>query len=194
MDNLPLFPLHAVLFPEGRLPLRIFETRYMDMTKACLRDNSPFGVCAIREGAEVGAPATPHDVGTLARIGDWEMPQLGLLQVIARGERRFRILERRVEPSGLQRARVELLAAERDAPVPATCLLCARLLERVIEQQPGVLAAPHRLDSSIWVAARLAELLPLPLHAKQELLELSDPVARLVRLKALLRSGAQAES
>ena len=183
-----------MLFPEGRVPLRIFETRYMDMAKTCLRDNAPFGVCAIREGAEVGAPATPHDVGTLARIGDWEMPQLGLLQVIAHGERRFRILERRVEPSGLQRARVELLPVERDAPVPASCVLCARLLERVIEQQPDVLPPPHRLDSSVWVGARLVELLPLPLHAKQELLELADAVARLERLNALLRSSAQAES
>jgi len=183
-----------VLFPEGRLSLRIFETRYMDMAKTCLRDNAPFGVCAIREGAEVGAPATPHDIGTLARIADWEMPQLGLLQVIALGERRFRILERRVEANGLQRARVELLPPERDSPVPASCVLCSRLLERVIEQQPDALPGPHRLDSSAWVGARLAELLPLPLHAKQELLELSDAVTRLERLTALLRSHAQPES
>ncbi len=183
-----------MLFPEGRLALRIFEMRYMDMAKACLRDNSPFGVCAIREGTEVGAPATPHDIGTLARIGDWEMPQLGLLQVIAHGERRFRILERRVEPNGLQRARVELLPPERDAPVPASCVLCSRLLERVIEQQPDALPGPHRLDSCAWVAARLVELLPLPLHAKQELLALSDVVTRLERLTALLRSRAQPES
>jgi uncharacterized protein len=187
-----------VLFPGGRLPLRIFEQRYMEMAKVCLRDNSPFGVCAIREGAEVltpvGAPATPHDVGTLARIGDWDMPQLGLLQVMAHGERRFRILERRVEPNGLQRARVELLEPERDAPVPGTCARCARLLERVIEEHAELIAPPHQLDSSVWVGARLAELLPLPLHAKQELLELPDGVARLERLNALLRTTPPEES
>jgi len=66
-----------VLFPGGRLPLRIFETRYMDMAKGCLRDGTPFGVCAIREGGEVGAPATPHQVGTLARIVQWDMPARG---------------------------------------------------------------------------------------------------------------------
>ena len=60
-DDLPLFPLNTVLFPGGRLPLRIFEQRYMDMAKACLRDGAPFGVCLIREGAEVGAPAMPSD-------------------------------------------------------------------------------------------------------------------------------------
>ena len=191
MSEIALFPLGTVLFAGGRLPLRIFEQRYMTMVKGCLRDGTAFGVCAIREGQEVGTPAVPYEVGTLAKIGDWEMPQLGLLQVMAHGERRFRILERRVEPSGLQRARVELLAPERDAPVPASCMLCSRLLERVIEQQPDALPPPHRLYSCAWVGARLVELLPLPLHAKQELLELADAVARLERLNTLLRSRAQ---
>ena len=176
------------------MPLRIFETRYMDMAKACLRDNAPFGVCAIREGTEVGAPATPYDVGTLARLGDWEMPQLGLLHVIAHGERRFRILERRVAPNGLLRARIELLAPEQDAPVPASCTLCVRLLERVIEEQPDRVPPPRQLDSSAWVSARLTELLPLPVHTKQELLEISDAAARLQHLTGLLRAGARQQS
>jgi uncharacterized protein len=183
-----------VLFPGGRLPLRIFEQRYMDMAKVCLRDQSLFGVCAIREGAEVGAPAVPADIGCTARITQWDMPQLGMLHVLALGEQRFRILERRVEPNGLQRARIELLEAGPDAPVPAQCGRCVRLLERVIEQQPGLLEAPYRLDSAAWVSARLGELLPLPLATKQELLELSDAVARLERINALLAAVARAES
>src|SRR5258706_15580178 len=109
IDNLPLFPLNPVLFPGGRLPLRIFEQRYMEMAKACLRDGSPFGVCLIREGAEVGAPATPVDIGCLARIAEWDMEQLGVLQVVARGERRFRVLERRAQADGLLRASIEPL-------------------------------------------------------------------------------------
>ena len=180
-----------MLFPGGRLPLRIFEQRYMDMAKICLRDNSPFGVCAIREGAEVGAPAVPAEVGCVARIGEWDMPQLGLLQVVAHGESLFRILERRTEPNGLQRAQVEPLAEDEDAAVPAHCSACVRLLERVIEQHAGLLAPPHRLQSAAWVSARLAELLPLPLAAKQELLELADAAARLDRVNALLRASAR---
>jgi Lon protease-like protein len=101
-----------VLFPGGRLPLRIFETRYMDMAKTCLRDGAPFGVCLIRAGAEVGAPATPFEVGTLAKIVEWDMAQLGLLQIVAQGGARFRILERRTQADGLQRAKVELLPGE----------------------------------------------------------------------------------
>jgi Lon protease-like protein len=183
-----------VLFPEGRLPLRVFEQRYMDMAKACLRDQSPFGVCAIREGAEVGAPAVPAEVGCTALIAQWDMAQLGLLEIVAHGERRFRILERRVERNGLQRARVELLPHDKEAAVPAHCAAGVRLLERVIEQHAGLLTPPHRLDSASWVSARLAELLPLPLAARQELLELDDPVVRLERVNALLRASARAES
>src|SRR4051812_11869396 len=102
------------------------------MAKTCLKDGLAFGVCAIRDGREVGTPATPFDVGTSAKISEWDMPQLGLLQIVAVGEARFRILERRVQPDGLQRARVEWLAAESDAPIAAGCEPCVRLLERVI--------------------------------------------------------------
>ena len=165
----------------------------MDMAKRCLRDQSPFGVCAIREGNEVGAPAVPADIGCTARIAQWDMAQLGLLEVIAQGEQRFRIVERRVERNGLQLASVQLLPVEKDAAVPASCAACVRLLERVIEQHGGLLPSPHKLDSAAWVSARLAELLPLPLAAKQELLELEDAAARLERVNSLLRASARAE-
>jgi Lon protease-like protein len=183
-----------VLFPGGRLPLRIFEQRYLGMAKACMKDQSPFGVCLIRDGTEVGAPATPAAVGTTATIAAWDMPQLGLLQITARGERRFRILERRVERDGLARASVELLPEDSDAPVPPLYATCVKLLERVIDQHPALLERPHRLDSCAWVSARLAEVLPLPLEHKQALLELADGRARLERLNALIGSGPAAAS
>jgi Lon protease-like protein len=183
-----------VLFPGGRLPLRIFEQRYLAMAKACLKDGTPFGVCAIREGKEVGAPAVPFDVGSTAKIAEWDMPQLGVLQIVATGEARFRIFEQRAQRDGLLLGRVEMLAPETDAPIPPDCAPTVRLLERVIEQHPGLLASPHRLDSATWVSARLTELLPLPLPAKQELLELDDAAARLQRLNALLRANAREAS
>lgn len=180
-----------MLFPGGRLPLRIFETRYMDMAKACLKDGTPFGVCLIVAGKEVGEPATPAPIGTLARIGEWDMPQLGVLHVIARGEQRFRILERRVQKDGLTRGKIELLADDVDSPVPESGKTCVRLLERVLEQQPALFEPPHRLDSASWVSARLAEVLPLPLPAKQALLELGDAGVRLERLSALVSARGQ---
>jgi Lon protease-like protein len=175
-----------VLFPGGRLPLRIFEQRYLAMAKTCLKDDAPFGVCLIHHGKEVGEPAVPVGVGCLARIAEWDMPQLGVLQVTARGESRFRILGHRVQGDGLVRASIELLPEGGDAPVPEAAARYVKLLERVIQQHPALLERPHRLDSSAWVSARLAELLPLPLATKQALLEIDDPRARLARLQSVL--------
>jgi hypothetical protein len=184
-----LFPLHTVLFPGGRLPLRIFEQRYMEMAKSCLKDGAPFGACLIAAGKEVGAPATPVEVGCLARIAHWDMPQLGLLQVMALGEQRFRILERRVEPGGLARARVELLAQEPDVALPERHRASARLLGRLLEEHAALAEPPHRLESGSWVGMRLAELLPLPLEVKQTLLEMDDPLERLDALGRVLANA-----
>lgn len=176
-----------MLFPGGLLPLRIFEQRYMDMAKGCMRDELSFGVCLIRSGEEVGAPATPEDVGCFARIVQWDMQQLGLLQITARGEERFRILERWTLANGLTRARVETIPADSDAPLPDEFLACARLLRLVIEEHGArTIEAPFRFDSSSWVSARLCEILPVPLAAKQKLMELTDSRERLEILQKFL--------
>jgi hypothetical protein len=188
--ELPLFPLRTVLFPRGRLPLRIFEPRYMDMAKGCLRDDTPFGVCLIREGAEVGAPAVPEDVGCTARIASWDMEQLGVLQVLARGERRFRILERRAQADGLQLARVELIEEVPDVPLEASDV-CARVLRRALEDGgEGLVVPPLLYESAAWVGERLAELLPLSPASKQRLLEMDDVAARIEILRRLIRPEA----
>jgi uncharacterized protein len=166
----------------------------MDMAKRCLKEGTPFGVCLITQGREVGEPAIPAPVGTLARIAQWDMPQLGLLHVLALGELRFRILERRVQPDALGVARIEMISEETDEPVATAYAHCVRLLERLIARTPALFAEPYRLDSSAWVSARLAELLPLPLELKQELLELGSGELRLERISALLRADARSAS
>jgi Lon protease-like protein len=178
-----------VLFPGGRLPLRLFEQRYLEMAKACFKDGSAFGVCLILEGREVGEPALPAEIGTTARIDEWDMPQLGVLQIVAKGEQRFRIRERRVQPDGLAVAQVELLAEGADAPIPESCEACVRILRRVVDDHGALFPPPHGFASSAWVSARLAEVMPLPLQTKQALLALDDPRERLLRLNALLASA-----
>ena len=185
--DVALFPLHTVLFPDGLLPLRLFEQRYLEMAKRCLRENLPFGVCCIRDGREVGAPATPHEIGCLARVAHWDMAQLGVLNIVAQGTQRFRIFERRVESNGLARASIALLPEARDAEIPADRPGCVQFLRAILEQTEGALVAqPYRYTSSAWVSARLAERLPLPLALKQALLEMDDAAERLARLEAAL--------
>lgn len=196
--DLPLFPLHTVLFPGGRLPLKLFEQRYLEMAKECLRADAPFGVCLILEGREVGEPAVPARVGCTARIATWDMPQLGVLNVRALGEQRFRVIGHHTEKNGLARGEVELLPAGSDNPVPSNLGLGAQLLRRALESQSQAQLAeqiepPYRYDSCDWVSARLAELLPLPLATKQELLEMPGGLERMEALHAMMvKSGADA--
>lgn len=170
--EIPIFPLRTVLFPGGILPLKVFEQRYLEMTKTCLRDDTPFGVCLIREGSEVGTPALPHTVGCLATITEWDMPQLGLFQLLARGGERFRILETAVAANGLITAGVDALVPE--AP-ELSDPDCRKVLELVIEKA-GVshFPTPLMLEDAAWVAYRLAEILPLETISRQALLELED--------------------
>jgi len=93
--EIPLFPLNAVLFPGGSLPLRIFEARYIDLVRNCMRSGDGFGIVLIVEGPEAGGPAQTCDVGTYARIIDFSQQPDGLLGIHAVGERRFRIACRR---------------------------------------------------------------------------------------------------
>ena len=184
--EIPLFPLGAVLFPGGPLPLRIFEARYIDLVSRCLRDGSGFGVVLIREGAEAGGPALTFDVGTYARIVDFSRQDDGLLGIRAQGERRFRILERRRARDGLNVADVEWLPGDRVVPLPAEFADLGPALEAVLEQVGEPYASlERRLDDAAWVAGRLAEIIPIPPGHKQHCLELDDPVERLRFLRPL---------
>ena len=180
-----IFPLDTVLFPDGVLPLKVFEQRYLEMTKACLRDSAAFGVCLIREGREVGAPAVPETVGCLATIIQWDMPQLGLFQLVTRGGGRFRILGTRIARNGLISADIEMLPAE--APAAEMDQTCREVLGLIIEKVGAEnFPAPLRLDDAAWIAYRLAEILPIDTTIKQQLLELQDAAQRLARVRHIL--------
>ena len=171
-QNISLFPLGTVLFPGGALPLKIFEQRYLDMTKACIRDNLPFGVCLIREGREVGTAAVPESVGCLATIEQWDMPQPSMFHLLARGGERFRILETQVAANGLLSGDVEMLPPIAPIAPSAPDADCVELLQRVIKQVGAEhFPQPIQLDDGAWVAYRLAEMLPMAMADKQLLLE-----------------------
>lgn len=176
--EIPLFPLGSPLFPEGKLALRIFEQRYVDMTKACIRDEQPFGVALIRAGFEVGQPAIPHDLGCLARIQEWEVPSPGLFNLHTVGAARFRILRRWMQADGLIRAEVEALPVSLPQAIPERHSALPKLLARLMEEVGAqYFPTPVRLDDAAWVGFRLAELMPVTPERKQALLALDDALA-----------------
>jgi len=193
-STLPLFPLKTVLFPGGVLPLKVFEQRYVTMTKACLKDDIPFGVCLLTRGDEVAGPAAAKSglafapIGTLARITAWDMPQLGILHLRTEGATRFQVQTHTIAEDGLVVGQVTPLAPEPALPLPDAFQPLASLLELLInrvgkENFPAELAFA---DAS-WVSYRLAEILPLPLPIKQSMLEINDSEIRLKVLTQFLQ-------
>ena len=154
MSELPLFPLQTVLLPDGRLALRVFEARYLDMVARCLRGENRFGVIAIREGAEVGA-ATTYDSGTSAEIIDWHQEPGGLLGILAAGRTAFRLVATRREVDGLYVGEVAWLDPLPPQPLPREHEPLAELLERLIEPLPLYRGIAAAFDDAVWVGARL---------------------------------------
>ena len=185
MAEIALFPLNTVLFPGGALPLRIFETRYIDMVSRCLKDEQGFGVCLIQEGSPTGKTKM-HRVGTLAEIGDWSRGEDGLLHILARGTRRFRVASTRIQADGLNLGEMELLPEDPLLPVPETQRQLAEILRQVLLQLEAEQAGLDYADAG-WVGNRLAEVLPISLVQRQYLLEV-EPLKRLEILQTLVQS------
>jgi uncharacterized protein len=201
LQSLPLFPLGTVLFPDGVLPLRIFEVRYLDMIGRCHKAGAPFGVVLLTQGQEVRQPGAREafaGVGTLATITDFETPRPGLMMIRASGAQRFRITASDQLKHGLWIADVERLPADMVVPIPgdlqSTAVALGNLIQTLQQKaaSPGQmpLQGPWRLDDCGWVANRWCELLPIPVQLKQRLMELDNPLVRLELVSDVLtRSG-----
>jgi len=187
--ELPLFPLRTVLFPGGVLPLRIFETRYVDLVRRCLKADSGFGVVLLVRGSETGGSVrATAAVGTEARIVDFDPLEDGLLGLTCVGQERIRVLRAWAQEDKLNVGEVETIAPDPVEPVPEDCSGLPKLLkshwQNVAAAYPNVVP---RFDEAGWVANRLAELMGLDVAVRQQLLETQDPIARLRELRGLLK-------
>ncbi|MBC8058501.1 MAG: LON peptidase substrate-binding domain-containing protein [Rhizobiales bacterium] len=200
--HIPLFPLQSVLFPDGVLPLQIFEVRYLDMIARQHAAQAPFGVVCMTEGRETRQRAAGpggdgfaheafHPIGTLARIDDLQRPHPGLMKVRCIGTQRFRICGSAEQKFGLWGAEVELLADDPPVVVPDDIEFTRAGLQALMRQIEASIAAageagaelplqpPYRWDDCGWLANRWCELLPLDAAVKQRFMVLDSPVLRL---------------
>ena len=188
--QIPLFPLGTVLFPDGVIALKIFEARYLDMIKRCLRESTQFGVISIIRGSETQSEesleTTFSSIGTLARIEDFDPIQPALYMTRSFGTQRFKLIQAKQEANGLWMGEIELLENDPLIPIPEEHQKVVKLLHEIISviQSEDLLGdapfrEPHKLDDCGWVSNRLAELLPLSLAQKNHLLAQENPRIRL---------------
>ena len=192
MTTIPLFPLPLVLFPGGKLPLKIFEPRYIDMIKRSLRDGSGFGIVMIEEGDQV-----PHGqdarlpqvsgVGTSVAIIDFDQLPNGLLGIMVEGDRKFRVTEIHEQEDRLMVADIEYLVEEAETSLPGDKAYLADLLLSLAEHEAVKdLGLSIDYNDARDVSWRLTELMPFANTEKQRLIELNDPLARLEELAVVV--------
>ncbi len=193
--ELPLFPLNAVLFPGGPLPLRIFEPRYLDMVSRCLREQTGFAVVLLGDGDgdEARAATSFAATGTEARIVDFDRLEGGLLGISCVGRERVRIIEAWREADGLNRGRVLDIGADRVVAVPPGQAWLTEVVMQVLPEAADTYRHVERRDDAAWIGYRLAEMLPLSLADKQALMEMTDPLERLAALEPAVNRDRESD-
>ena len=198
---LPLFPLNVVVCPDGFMPLNIFEARYLDMVKKCLRNQSSFAIVAVlpQAGNKKGHPFTFEEVGTLVEIVDADVTTVGLMSIRCIGHHRIKVNSYTQQADGLLIGEVVDIANDAVLPVPEDLEMTSQSLKRLIESLPSLnistdnmpVVKPYKFDDASWVSNRWVELMDLPLIQKQRLMQLDSPIVRLELIQDMLNGTSQ---
>ena len=198
---LPLFPLNVVVCPDGFMPLNIFEARYLDMVKKCLRNQSSFAIVAVlpQAGNKKGHPFPFEEVGTLVEIVDADVTTVGLMSIRCIGHHRIKVNSYTQQADGLLIGEVVDIANDAVLPVPEDLEMTSQSLKRLIESLPSLnistdnmpVVKPYKFDDASWVSNRWVELMDLPLIQKQRLMQLDSPIVRLELIQDMLNGTSQ---
>jgi uncharacterized protein len=197
-EELPLFPLNTVLFPGMPLPLHIFEYRYREMIAFCSENEKEFGVLLIKEGTEVGEPATPFEVGTMAKIVGIDRLEDGRMNVVTVGTRRFKLLALStdkqsyivgdVEPLEDEDARADAQTAALVEEVGALLQRYTALVQAALEQELTPVKLPPNAEALSYLVGGTVRIRN---WERQRLLEQPSTARRLEMEKEILVREAQ---
>ena len=185
-EDLPIFPLRTILFPDSKLPLRIFEPRYIDMVSRSMREDSEFGIILSRESTDPKMFET-YDTGTLAKIIDWDQGGDGLLGITTIGTQKFQLKELNKQEDGLNIGTIERLEKEGDYKPLKEFTHLVELLQAILDDVNIYGDDEKNFDSASWISYRFSEILPLRIEDKQKCLEIDDPIIRLNFLEPLIK-------
>ena len=185
-QRIPIFPLRTILFPGSKLPLRIFEPRYLDMVSACMRSKREFGIALSRKVPQPGMLET-YATGTLATIIDWNQGNDGLLGITVLGTNKFELLSMIKQEDGLNIGEIKTIEREEDFKAPPNFDNMISLLEAILDDIDLHDDREKFFESASWVSFRYAEILPLKIEDKQKCLEINDPILRLNFLEPLIK-------
>jgi uncharacterized protein len=198
--SLPLFPLNVVVCPGGLVPLKIFEARYLDMVKNCLRDKTSFAIVAVLpEGTTDSEGNFPFaNVGTSMHIVDADVDTVGMMLIRCVGKHRVKVESFDQQNDGLIIGQVTDIQNDLKMDLPDDLKFSGEVLRQLLEAlvlrdtHPDRLPLkPYNLKDVAWVANRWVELIDLPLLEKQRLMQLDSPIVRLELIQDILSVGNQ---
>lgn len=189
-----LFPLNTVIFPGSILPLQIFEQRYLNLIKDCMKQQTGFVTVLISEGKEVGVAPQIYCTGCYVEIVDWESLENGLLGISVQAKYRAHLSHSTVRDDGLLLAEI--------SPVKSTLddnLILPKVFKPLADTLKELLAHPfaeqykNKVDfnNTADICYRLSELLPISNKQKQLLLE-SETTEQMLDQLALHINALQA--
>ena len=204
LTDYPLFPLPLVAFPGCRLPLQIFEPRYLDLVKTTLANDSTFGVVTVVPRVddisslagnalkESGDEADFEAIGTAVKIVDFNEQPNGLLGIVCEGQHKFTVSQTYRSESKVFLSTVKPIEAESIMPVTEAfeelVYVLTSLLKHPYVESLGYI--DRELEDWFTDASRLsfylAYLLPFPNQQRYRLLALADPIDRLILIQSLL--------
>ena len=197
--SISLFPLDVVVCPGGILPLKIFETRYLDMVRDCLRNKSSFAIVTILPEGETDAEGTfPFaNVGTLVNIVDADVTTVGLMTINCVGQHRVKIDSFTQEADGLVIGEVRDIPNDLPMPTPEDLNLSIKVLKQLLDSLADQNLSPSNMppvescefENACWVANRWIEILDLPLVQKQRLMQMESPILRLELIQDCLEAN-----
>lgn len=170
-QSLALFPLPSHILPGGKLPLRLFEQRHMEMLKESFIEDQGFGI-VMEESTVTGQSGRILPIGTRVKVIDFYTLNDGQLGITVQGLERFYIHQLHEEGGQLKRADVELLPNWPQCHSDDSDAVLATRLRDVFAQYPELdeLYPDKRYDDAAWLCQRWLEILPMPVQEKQGLI------------------------
>ena len=182
-DSVPLFPLKSIVLPGGIFPLRIFERRYIDMVKSCIKDDAGFCIVLVRNDTKDKYIDDIYNYGCYVKITDWNQLEDGLLGITVEGQSKVHILNSKLNKNNLLCGNIEKISDEREYMIPQKYLILSKFYKKIYPGIKNFISYKNeRYSDASWVGFRLTECLPLDSNTKNKLIAINNGIERLERL------------
>lgn len=182
-----MFPLKSIVLPGGLFPLRIFERRYINMVKNCLKNETGFCITLVREESENGYITNVYNYGCYVKIVDWNQLEDGLLGITVEGIKKIHVLECNLNEDNLLQGSIEDIEVEKEYMVPQKYLSLSKFYKKIYPNIKDFISfKKERYADATWVSFRLTECLPLDSSTKNKLIALDNAFDRLDKLNEIV--------